>query len=665
MKTRKIAYYLRNSTDNQEYLYQKDSLDNVLNTRNDVELVKVYGEKISGFKSETERPEMNKLLKSVDAGELTDIWVNEITRLSRASINLQTICLYCAERNVNIFFKSQNLNTLDDDGNFNPIAKLIISILAQFAEMDAKNFKQKGIQGKESKAKLGNYTGGVIPIGYTYINNLDRKTKKIIIDSERRKVVEYIFNSYVYDNKSLGQITNDLNNLKLINPNFQSAFQYAEKEMNIIKGEQWHQTTVKRVINCTWYSEGFRMYKNEKIILDNSLVFIDSNLYNMANEKLKTNQHSGKERLHTYLFKDLIFCSCGQRMQPKQATKKYIGDDKNIIIGNYECTSNHNRRWNKNEKCEHNSKSIKTESIENAVWLLIKNKLPEFRQSIEDITVKQEIIYSKIDHNNQLIEAIEGTTILELNNSRKRVIYNNNKFGGDENELEQTINEIDNQIKQQQKIITQLKSENTKHSFSIENLDVTSEIEKNIKTIELDKNLIKFYIQKLIKKITIGGGLKGQLVNVIEIEWNDTVNNNNNTFLFYYSKPTINPNFYYISSEAKNLNPASKSIIEINWSTENKAFNIFDSETNETIELTVNQMMNNLDKIDYFFNDDSKYDETMNFLIHFVNYDFYDKKENLIPKRDLINYDIDLLKRKFNFNNNAGVAKLEIVTPFV
>ena len=66
-----------------------------------------------------------------------------------------------------------------------------------------------------------------------------------------------------------------------------------------------------------------------------------------------------------------------------------------------------------------------------------------------------------------------------------------------------------------------------------------------------------------------------------------------------------------------------------------------------------------------FFNDDSEYDSTMNFLIHFVNYDFYDKDNNLIPKKDLIMYDVDLLKRKFNFNNNAGIAPLEIVTPFV
>lgn len=201
MRVKRICYYLRNSTDQQDYEYQKVELDSLRNVRADIQLIKIYAEKISGFKSENERPEMKLLLESVDKGEVDEIWCTEFTRLSRAALNLQSIVYHCAEKNVNIYFKSQNLNTLDDKGELNGSLKILISILAQFSEMDAKNFKTKGIQGKTSKAKLGMYVGGTLPTGYTYVNDVENKTKNIIIDENQRKVVEYIFNAYGNEKK--------------------------------------------------------------------------------------------------------------------------------------------------------------------------------------------------------------------------------------------------------------------------------------------------------------------------------------------------------------------------------------------------------------------------------------------------------------------------------
>lgn len=177
---KKIVYYLRNSTDQQDYEYQLNNLNTYFVQFNNIELVHVYAEKQSGFKLEKDRPEMKLMLESVSKGEIEEIWVNEITRLSRDALNLQQIVNFCAEHKVNIFFKNQTLNTLDESKNFNPVTRLIISILAQFAQMDAENLFSKSKQGKTSKAKLGNYVGGTLPLGYTYIDNKTDKTKKII-----------------------------------------------------------------------------------------------------------------------------------------------------------------------------------------------------------------------------------------------------------------------------------------------------------------------------------------------------------------------------------------------------------------------------------------------------------------------------------------------------
>ena len=639
----KICYYCRVSTDNQDYLLQKQSLDRVLNNRNDVILVKIFAEKISGYSKEGERPEMNNLLQAVKNNEVDEVWGYDVSRISRDSINLQIICRTCTQNNVNVYFHVQNLNTLNPDGSLNPITKMLIGLLGEFAEQDGKNWILKGRAGKLTNSRRGFYIGGTLPLGYSCDDN-----KKIIIDENEKKIVEYIFKSFVQDEKTLKRICNDLNNLKVVDSNFQPKMitkNYGSKNKN------WQATTIAGILKSSWYAKGERLYKGEIIKLDESLKFISLNNYEKAQNLLSENKTKLKPHIHEYILNDKLYCSCGQRMHPKVTRK----------VKSYMCHLIFQHQVDKSLNCEI-SKSVQIEKIENAIWLLIKNKIPEFILKVEQKTSIESEIKTKIETNNTLIQSNKDITINDLKGQKKRTINTFVKYGGDDAELEQSINQIDNQIKQQEKIISELESENTKLLYSIENLDVASEIEKNIKAIESDKSLIKFYVNKLVKKITVCG-LAGKFENVIEIEWNENINNNVSTFLFYNTKATIKPFYYYISSEAININPTVKANIKISWNTENKTFEIYDSELNETIELTVNQMMNNLDKIDTLIYGSHQYDSTMNFLIHFVNIDFYDVDNNLILKKDLIMY--DNLTLKTNFNNNAGIQKLQIVTPFV
>ncbi|MEI7503813.1 MAG: recombinase family protein, partial [Paludibacter sp.] len=621
--------------------------------------VSTYAEKISGFKSEDERPEMKKLIESVDRGELTDIWVLGFDRLSRNAINLQNIVQHCVDRGVNIYFKNQDVNSLSRDGKYNDTTKLIISVLSIFAEIDANNFKEKGIQGKISKAKQGNYVGGQLQLGYKYINDIDSKTKKIVVDESRKLVVEYIFNAYVNEAKSLGQITNELNNLTLIKPEYKPASQHSNKKIDNIERQQWAITTIKRIIECTMYSEGYTMFKGEKILLSDDIKFIESDIWSKANELLTTNKTFRKERTHEYLFKDIIYCSCGNRMQPQQKTKNYVGSDNSKIVGFYNCKDNIIKRINKSVTCQHNTRSVKTETLENAIWLLIKNKLPEFKQSIEQIAIKQDEIRSMIEQNIQLIDSIKNNRIGNLRNERQRTIETFRRFGGEP--IDSQIKRLDLQIKEQDKIISGLNSVNSKLSFSIDNLDVVSEIERNIKIIEGDKNLIKLYLNKLVSKIIVHGGLDGEMKTIIEIVWNENINNNNNTFLFYYSRDSILYFFIY-----------GKDHINITWKHEKKLFLITDSEINETNEISVDEL---IIKLTLLYND-KKEKEHPEF--QYKNYYLYVKYKDPLKQEQ-----IDKLKKKFGGNSvfggmyfddldevilkfpvDCGVAPLQIVTPF-
>jgi len=620
MEKRKICFYVRNSTQQQDFQYQIDNLTAHLNRFNDVQLIHVFSEKISGFLNEKERPEMNNLLKFAASGGCSEIWVNDFARLSRDAVNLQNIVSECTELNVNIFFHSNNLYSLDNNGEQNLTSRLIISNLAIFAEMDAKGLKMKGVQGKISKTKQGNYVGGILPIGYTYINDVVAKTKKIVIDSKEKKVVEYIFNAFVNERKSLSKICNGLNSLKEIDSDYQPKLKTADNNF------MYYTSVIRSIILCTWYAKGERTWKDEIIKLDDSLKFIEMTDYNTALTLLKENVRKEKPSKHQYILNEKMFCSCGSKMLPK-TTK---------IINSYVCKVIHNRKLNKSINCS-NGKSINIEQSENAVWNLIKNKISDFKIEVGQKNNREAEIRKEIEHNNQLIDSIKDNTIVGLKEARKRTIHSFNRFGGDDTEFENSIKQIDNQIRQQETHINELLSVNTKLQFSIENLDVANEIEQHIKEIENDKNLIKLYVNRLVDKITVADGLNGEWKSLLIIEWNKNINSNCNTFIFYkfFGKKQM---YYYINEII--------GVSVIVWCSDKKLFRILDIKRKKSYCLTIEELINHYDR---FYN--SEFDE---FEMD-VNLAMVTKENYALFSKDYSIFNIII----------GNCARLEIVTPFI
>jgi DNA invertase Pin-like site-specific DNA recombinase len=556
----RIAFYLRNSTESQDYQYQLDSLNDSLKSRNDVELVGIFQEKVSGFKSEEERPEMRKLMDAVENNLIDEIWVNEFTRLSRSALGLMKIVRFCAERGVNIYFKNQNINSLEN-GELNFILNMLLTILSQFAEMDAKNMKDKLIQGKETKVKFGNYVGGVLPLGYTYVNDVEKKTKQIVIDENEKKIVQYIFKSFVEDEKSLRRICIDLNNNKNI---------FSTKTKTI-----WYPQTISFILKNSWYN-GFRQYKNEIINLDKSLIFISKDQFEKAQQLLNTNKTKFTPRKFNYILNEKLFCHCGNKMIPRS---------KNTNTHIYMCKKNVNYLFGQDNKCD--SKNIEIEKIENAIWILVKNKIFDFRIEIEKKIDIKENVNKKIEENNIEIQNIKNKIIKELNNKRERIINSYQLFGGDIESIKKKIAIIDSDIKIQNKIISDKESENKRYLISLKNIDIdiASEIDRNIEIIENDRNLIKHYINILIKKITILQS-NYRFINIIKVDWNKDINNNSITYLFYNSRVKIMKKIYYIQSYFNDIN--------ISYDSDNKVF-IFEY-GNEKIS-------NTMDEITKLFND--------------------------------------------------------------
>lgn len=119
----------------------------------------VYWDKVSGMVAFEDRENAGRLLADAKAGKIDEVEVHSIDRLGRDAINvLQTIKTF-TELGVNVRSKKEGLNTLLDNGDQNPVAKLLVSVLSTLAEIDYNNRREAQLEGIARAKAEGKYKG--------------------------------------------------------------------------------------------------------------------------------------------------------------------------------------------------------------------------------------------------------------------------------------------------------------------------------------------------------------------------------------------------------------------------------------------------------------------------------------------------------------------------
>ena len=131
----KAIIYARVSTSAQDYERQLDELRSY-SKRMGYEVVKEFSEKISGAKKVEEREALTDLLNFVQNNEVDKVLIYECSRLSRRAVDFLTVIEQLTEQGVSVYIHQNGLETLQADGKPNPIAQLVLGILAQFNSME-------------------------------------------------------------------------------------------------------------------------------------------------------------------------------------------------------------------------------------------------------------------------------------------------------------------------------------------------------------------------------------------------------------------------------------------------------------------------------------------------------------------------------------------------
>lgn len=132
---KKVIIYARVSTTSQEYDRQLEEL-RAYCKKMGFEVVKEFAETASGAKKAADRVALSELLNYVETHEVDKVVVYECSRLSRRVLDFLGIIEYLSARKVSVFILQNGLETLLPDGQQNPIAQLVLGMLAQFSNLE-------------------------------------------------------------------------------------------------------------------------------------------------------------------------------------------------------------------------------------------------------------------------------------------------------------------------------------------------------------------------------------------------------------------------------------------------------------------------------------------------------------------------------------------------
>ena len=158
----RVVIYARVSTSTQDYVRQLSELREYARKMG-FEVVKEFSEKISGAKKVAEREQLSELLEYVSRNDIDKILIYECSRLSSRIVDFLQIVEMLNEMKISLYILQNGLETLQTDGSVNPIAQLVLGIMAQFNSMERSLIRSRMESGynhfRNNGGKVGRKSG--------------------------------------------------------------------------------------------------------------------------------------------------------------------------------------------------------------------------------------------------------------------------------------------------------------------------------------------------------------------------------------------------------------------------------------------------------------------------------------------------------------------------
>jgi len=138
----KVCILARVSLQIQDYDRQINELTSFANA-NQMEVVKVFANKISGATKNEDRTEIVDLIDFVKTERIDKVLVLEISRLGRNTLEALKVIELLNQHKICLFVKNYNIETLDKEGKINPMAQLLLTMLLEISSMERTTTRQR------------------------------------------------------------------------------------------------------------------------------------------------------------------------------------------------------------------------------------------------------------------------------------------------------------------------------------------------------------------------------------------------------------------------------------------------------------------------------------------------------------------------------------------
>lgn len=163
-KTAVIYARVSSNNDRQDTSRQIKDLENYAKSQN-IEIVNIYEEYISGAKKIEERQILGECLEYCKRESVNFLLLSELSRLGRSTLQVLRSLEMLHESKVSVYIQNLGLYTLQLNGEVNPIASIMVTVLAEMANIERNNIQYRLNSGRanyiSNGGKLGRKIGSI------------------------------------------------------------------------------------------------------------------------------------------------------------------------------------------------------------------------------------------------------------------------------------------------------------------------------------------------------------------------------------------------------------------------------------------------------------------------------------------------------------------------
>lgn len=160
-------------------------------------------DKVSGSIPFKERPKGKEVVKLVEEEKITELVVEEFSRLGRNTGDVIKTLEWLEEHEVNVNIRNNGLQSRPN-GKKNPIWKMISSVLSSVYEMELENIKERTLMGRAVYVSKGGILGRPEGSGESEKKFIEKeKSKEIVKYLNKRRTIREISKYTNTSNKTI------------------------------------------------------------------------------------------------------------------------------------------------------------------------------------------------------------------------------------------------------------------------------------------------------------------------------------------------------------------------------------------------------------------------------------------------------------------------------